>query len=638
MKIALCQMRVIPGAMKRNVENMQRFIDKAINENADVAVFPEMCVTGYLVGDKWNDDAFIAEAERFSNKLADFIDGRITVIYGNVENLSATPLTYGQDGRPTKINAAIMTDGKTRYINAKQLLPNYREFDDKRYFSVPFESDITPLDDKKIGTTICEDLWCGDYYPRNPALELQKKGANFITNSSSSPFSVNKDKARDKAIKALGISVPFFYVNCVGAQNNGKNVVLFDGDTRAYDKSGKKVPVALPPFMEGIIYATIDEDDEIVNATAVITEKNTNRQDKLFAKRSPIEQKIDAILESFRYVNESTGGNGFVIGISGGIDSAVSAWFAKKAVGKDLVHAVTLPTKYNSELTKNAAELLCYKLDLDLQTVFLEDMVEGFHKGMGSYISGIHAENIQSRLRGMVLQTLAGLYNGATVICNANKVEMFAGYTTYLGDDIGAFAPLADLTKEEIWDIARWINAQSEDGIIPNALIPEGNYYHTSKFVAPSAELAGGQVDPFWWGIDDAIVDHIMRYRSIPLEQMMLWFLDDPAVFADNLGIDRRLILEWTGEIGIGNETRWKVFAKHMGWLARANDRAVFKRAQAPMVVITTSQAYGFDYRESQFMGLTEEFRRLEAVLLAPENGRRELAFAEFNYKPETNQ
>jgi NAD+ synthase (glutamine-hydrolysing) len=618
-------MRVMPGKPQANVDTMLRLIKEAKSEKADLIAFPELCVSGYLIGDLWNNDRFCYDMIEYNAVIRQAsLDEKIAVVWGNVYiKKSDDAGDVGFDGRKKRFNAVYISDGDVFDSRFKRLLPSYRIFDDKRYF-YPGE-DNTPVrlpGGKQIGLEICEDLWCKDY-AINPTKELLKNGADVIINISASPFSVDKSRARDNAIAYLKKQdeanfVPFLYVNCVGVQDNGKNIVTFDGDSRVYNNDGRKIDVGLSPYEEGVIYAGIDGRG--VKADQVYSTGKTARHD---FDRAPIVQKFDAIIAAYKYVfYELIGKSKFIFGLSGGVDSAVNCALAVIAVGKENVLGFNLPSAYNSDLTKDAARSLAQKLGIKYDVIPIENFVKAAEQTFAGIDFGDPAkalliwENIQAKIRGtMLLSTLAAI-NSGVMVNNGNKVETATGYATLYGDVNGIFAPLGDLTKIEVFEMAKHINRNFGD-VIPETLIPDDDM---NFVVAPSAELKEKQFDPFWWGLDDKIIESFQNYRRLAPETLLEWYREDWKHCATMLGVKESLFSKYGVGVGEDNpETilnRNKRFVDHIEWLVKLMQKSVFKRIQSPPIVILSKSAYGFDYRESQLpVYFTKCFGELKVTL-----------------------
>jgi NAD+ synthase (glutamine-hydrolysing) len=570
MKIALAQIRVLPNEPSKNLTKMLDFIE-TVQGKADIIVFPEMCVSGYLVGDKWCDDSYCYDIMSYNSMIEEWSKiYNITIIWGSIfidNDLK------NEDGRLRKYNTAFISRNGNTSMRFKTLLPNYREFDDKRYFysephkikPYPFMKDGTVY---PIGIEVCEDLWCSDY-SINPSSVLNKFGnIECIINISASPFSVNKSEARDHAIKKIYDNmvgkVPFLYVNCVGVQNNGKNFITFDGDSRVYDETGKKLDASIEEYQEDIIYVEI-ENKKVVKASTI--------KKVPYCKRLPIYQKRDAIIESLRYLHNLLGKK-FIIGLSGGVDSALSAILAVVAVGNKNVIAYNLPSEYNSNETKTIASELAKNLGIEYRSVPIKSILKGTQKTFNSN-SSLVWENVQAKIRGLILTTEAQI-NDAVVISNGNKVEVATGYCTLYGDTVGAISPLGDLTKMEIFDLVKSFHIVALDKLIPD---DDLNFE-----LAPSAELKEKQKDPFCWGLDDYIIEQIMNYNKKSLYNILYDFCNGTNPLYDKYFPNKDV----------------KGFTDHLEWLVKLMENSVFKRIQMPPITILSKSAYGYDYRESQ--------------------------------------
>lgn len=605
MKIALAQMKVIPGNPEVNVRIMKGFIEKAVLKGCQVIAFPEMCVGGYLLGDRWTEDSWCRELMTYNEVLKTYSQN-IVLIYGNVY---ADEAHKNKDGRLLKFNAAYAFYNQKPLrasksfplgITVKTLLPNYRIFDDERYFfslqeyalssGIAVEELIMPfeisMDGKirKLGVEICEDLWFNDYLykgkPLNVSRYLIEKGAEVLINISSSPWTYGKDRARDNRIndirKDSDSFVPFYYVNCVGTQNNGKNMVVFDGDSTVYNEKGEVVATAEKPYEEELL----------------VYEKGVNA--KCFIKRPPekIEAKYSAVLQGIRGVDELMGRSNFpyIIGLSGGVDSSLVAVLLSLAVGPERVIACNLPTKYNSDATKAIAAHLAQKLGIRYHTLPIEKIVELNESILKDFNpSLLNCENIQAKIRGTsILSNIAGITNGV-MTCNGNKIEIALGYATLYGDVNGAIAPIGDLLKTEIFEMCRFMNQSVfKETVIPESLIPDELFNFK---VPPTAELKNNQIDPMKWGYHDALVHEIMSYRRLTPESVLEAYLEEKI--PEILHIDSRLMERYA----LNNP---KIFIEDLEWVFVSMQKAVFKRIQSPPVIILSKSSFGYDYRESQ--------------------------------------
>jgi NAD+ synthase (glutamine-hydrolysing) len=624
MKIALAQMRVKQGSFSKNYQNLSLFAKKAKNIGADLVAFPEMCISGYLMGDRWTEDEFVSELLQYNDKISNLAkEIGIIIVYGNI-NLGNGK---NEDGRVRKYNAVYVAQTGNLIVRRKSLLANYRMFDDKRYFSSDaLESyglstckALTLSCGTKIGLEICEDLWSGDY-KISPTQELIKQDAKFIINISASPFSVGKSTARDNRIKELknlvgDKFVPFYYVNCVGTQNNGKAIITFDGDSRIYSNMGERQRAIFIdnldqlvfeplPYHEGLI--VIDEDSCRVRIT-----KDLSLPIKTRKNFSQTEQKFLALQEAYKSMDKTLGSPKYVFGLSGGIDSALNMVLCSLAVGTDKILAYNLPTSYNSDKTKHAASKLCDKLGIKLNFIAIDSILEEFNKTLTmqrANLKSITKENLQARIRAIVLMAQTS-ENNAVLINNTNKVELALGYGTLYGDLAGAWCPLGDLTKAEIWEMARYINS-SYGQIIPQELIPGKDYKFGTSQILPSAELKENQFDPMIWGFDDWLLEQFMEYKKQTPERILKSYLETKHSYTK----------EWDvfDEYGMRDGVK---FIEHVEWFFNKLYANVFKRIQTPPVLVLSKSAFGGDYRESQYKyEFSTGYQKLKSEILSQSN------------------
>ncbi len=652
MKTALAQMEVVAGKPRQNLENMLRLIQDAKREHVDLVVFPEMCLGGYLVGDKWASDEFCRYLMECNDTLRE-ASGGIAIAYGNIyldtrEEINArqgdTVIHPNKDGRARKYNAVYVFQNRKAVprlqeprakilpegVQPKTLLPNYRIFDDERHFfslediakdagatledlAQPF---VLEADGKKIpiGFEVCEDLWCEEYRRDGKAQNVTKilidNGAERVVSISASPWTFGKNAARDRRVKFLkqdsGNSfVPFLYVNCTGAQNNGKNIVTFDGGSTAYNEHGD--PVALShSHKEGLL---IVDDEDFHGPTKALLEK------------PKVAQKLECLLAGIRHMKDVLGRTEqpkYVIGLSGGIDSSVVAALLTLAVGKDKVLGVTMPWEYTSQKTRQSVDHLVQKLGISLLEVPIGELAALNQRILETYtpdgdpriISPLQRGNIAAKIRGTsLLSNIAALY-GALFTNNGNKLEVALGYATLYGDVNGAIAPLADLTKTEVVELARYLNEQVFQGeAIPQTLIPDSLFRFTSDQIQPSAELEKDQVDPMKFGYHCALLEAMTDYRKKSAEDIMRSYLT--GTLEQQLGINTELLPRW----GLQNP---KVFLEDLEWFDTQIQRNVFKRVQAPPIIITSKSAYGYDIRESILPpDRSFEYDRLKEQVLA---------------------
>lgn len=630
MKIALAQMEVTPGRIDKNVRKIVDMIALARLQDADLVVFPELCVSGYILSDMWVSDSF-CDALMDCNKMIAEASAGIAVAYGNIyadrevkRRWNDSKPHPNKDGRTRKYNAVyVVQNGQPvrrvresmilpKGVHPKTLLPNYRIFDDERYFfslqdvardaGVPLQDMAQPFileangKTTVVGFEVCEDLWCSDYRsagePLNITRLLIENGAELIVNISASPWNYGKNDARDKRIRFLkeqsrGEFVPFLYVNNVGVQNNGKNLVTFDGGTTAYNRDGRPVLMAEKSYMEELIVF----DDSVFNKAP------------LSRKQEPkIRRKFEAIISGIKHMSlfkPEREPLQFVIGLSGGIDSAVVACLLTVACGNGNVIGINMPSFHSSGKTKDTARQIADKLKVDLFTVPIDDFVSQ-HQIFSDFDSiftpskaarDLSDENIQAKVRGTsILSNFAGRYN-RFFTCNGNKLEIALGYTTLYGDVNGALAPIGDLTKSEVYEMARFLNDEVfREAVIPSSLLPDRLFSFDGRWIVPSPELKEKQIDPIKFGYHCALLEALTDYNRKSPEEILEWYLNGELQERLNIGND--LIVRW------GMEDP-EAFVQDLEWFVSTIQRNTFKRVQAPPIIITSRASYGYDIRES---------------------------------------
>ncbi len=651
MKIALAQMEVAPGLPKRNLEKMMLpMIEEARRQEADLVSFTELCVGGYLLGDKWTSEELCFDLMRKNEVLRIASDG-IAIAYGNVyvdtnDEISKRTGIEGwhpnQDGRQRKYNAVyVFQNGKPAKrlretkilppgITVKTNLPNYRIFDDERYFfsmnevaqdfGVSLEELIQPflievrksdgtLDEVPVGFELCEDLWCEDYRRNgnalNPTKILINNGARHIVNLSASPWTFGKNGARDRRVQFLkqesGASfVPFFYVNCTGIQNNGKNIVTFDGGSTAYDSNARPLWLAAQAYKPEL--KVID--------TSFIGKPKTRKE------KPKIHQKYEAVSRGL----ESVYGEKIIIGLSGGVDSSLVAALSVIAKGKDRVIGINMPSIYNSQKTKDSAEHTAKKLGIEYLVIPIQDMVDlkarVLEERTGKKLSTLDMENLQAKIRTGILSDLAGMYNGIYT-CNANKLEAIIGYGTLDGDLRGRVCPVADLTKTEVMAMAKYVNQVFGDEVIPKILFPDRLWNFSGDQIMPTAELKEKQFDPMKFGYHCALTEAMMDYRKVtPVDLMQMYLQGSLDSYLDKYFEG---LVEKPKGLSFELMQRWKVdrpdeFVTDLEDFYRKFANSVFKRIESAPIIITSKTSLGYDLRESVLpyspTGLQEQLKQ----------------------------
>ena len=650
--VALAQMEVRAGRPDLNVRTMLGFIERARSAGAAIVAFPEMCIPGYILGDTWEIDAFVEDYESWSSAIRDASRG-IAVVFGNV---ALDRGVIGEDGRVRKLNAAwVCHDGRfveraglparlPHGVHPKTLHPNYRFFDDDRHFyslrKIVDETDtaisdwMVPYDiptgrgDIRLGVQLCEDIWHQDYRYRHETLDTlrawHRAGADLVINLSASPWTWQKNDKRNRVVReAMARSpVPFFYVNKVGAQNNGKNILVFDGDTCGYRTDGS-ISGRAPPWREALLVldgcsAPAPDDSgssrprasELPDRVQCAAERT-----EVDSTQSEIEAIHDAIVTGLRHLDYVRGqDNRYLIGVSGGIDSSVVACMLRIAFGPERVFAVNMPTRFNAGITRENARSLCEALAVDYLSYPIDDLYRTlssrirdieFKRDSGTYTRLVD-ENIQARIRGSDMLAGIAAKFGLVFTNNGNKTEVALGYATLYGDVNGAVAPIADLYKTQVLALARHLNeAVFRREVVPRNLI-DGD-------TVPSAELSDAQDvtrglgDPIKYGYHDALLRQLIEYRRHPLD-----------------------ILEWyrSGDllerIGWEDEERFsayfpepRAFVDDLEWIDRQVRANYFKRIQAPPIIVLSKRAFGFDLRESQLPAYSPRaYERAKQALL----------------------
>lgn len=614
MKIALSQFEIIPSMPSDNSARMIKFIEEAKNNKADMIIFPELSISGYLIGDMWESESFIRECEEFGEEIIK-ASKDIFVIFGNVA-IDKNKKNF--DGRVRKYNALFLAkDGKlikNSYSKIpypfiiKTLLPNYKEFEDTRHFfslkDLIFENALEDNFDLKeyfkpveiningekinLGLTICEDAWSSNYN-LSPIDILNEKTDLFI-NISSSPYTLIKDTKRHKMYSDISkkYNKPLIYVNNVGIQNNGKTVYTFDGGSSAYDNNGN------------IIFASNRYEERLYYIEMNLTKKEFPKAIKINEEN---EYKLiyDTIIYGIRKFMKSIGINKVVIGVSGGIDSALSSAVYVNAIGKDNVLLVNMPSRFNSNTTKNLAKTLAKNLGCAYMVVPIQESVDFTIKqietckiikdGEESFlkVSSFASENIQARDRSSrILSGLAASFGGVFT-CNANKTETMVGYSTLYGDGAGFFAALADLWKYQIYELAKYINKN----IFKKEIIPEG-----SINIVPSAELSNAQAvdegkgDPIKYDYHDYLFKALIEsWNRILPEDILQMYID--GVLEEKIGCEKGIIKKYFKSDLEFVEDLEKWWRQYMGM-------AISKRIQAPPILAISRRAFGFGNRESQ--------------------------------------
>ncbi len=483
--IAVVQFNPTVGDMDGNAKRIIELSRQAAEAGAQIAIFPELAISGYLPQDLLFDKPFLEANDRALRKIIE-ATRQITVITGHVHRDPAKGI-YN--------TAAVCQNGELLALIQKTLLPTYDVFDELRYFRKGHNSgpvSVTLGDQNlKLGIEICEDLWDADYGIKVTD-NLAGAGADLIINISASPFCVGKAASRKALVreKINSIHLPFVYNNLVGAQDE----LIFDGSSFILDRNGHTL-AQLPSFREDFQLYEVDLSAEKLHSEPIPDQE-----------MAPMEQLYQALSLGIQDYFRKSGFTQCLLGLSGGIDSAVVAVLAAEALGPENVFAYSLPSRYSSDHSLSDAEDLAGRLRIRYDTIPIESVFSSFMGELQPRFAGLPfglaEENLQARIRGTFLMSLANKFN-RLLLSTANKTETALGYSTLYGDMAGALAPISDLNKQEVYDLSEWINQRSETEFIPRNIIEK----------MPSAELSEGQFDPFDYSIVSPLVEEILENR-----------------------------------------------------------------------------------------------------------------------------
>lgn len=556
MKIALAQINPTVGDISHNVEKIISFGHQAKLKGARLVIFPELAVTGYPPKDLLLKASFIASnldgLKRIAYELAD-----IDVLVGFADPNPGS-------GRPVHNACAFIKNGKVDCVQHKSLLPTYDVFDEDRYFEPASKYVTCEIDGRRMALSICEDIWnYRELFPKpryliDPIEKVCQDKPEILVNISASPFTAGKEHIRHELVRAQAMrwGIPVVYVNQVG----GNDDLIFDGRSIVVNADGELIARAAA-FEEDLLLVDID-------------------QGKGEIKDSPEDKTINVykalVLGTADYMRKCSFKKA-VIGLSGGIDSAVTAAIATAAVGANNVLGVAMPSPFSSEHSVSDAQELACNLGVEFQVVPIAEPMQAFDKIMQPLFAqtkrDVTEENIQARIRGMILMSISNKF-GSLVLTTGNKSELAVGYCTLYGDMCGGLAVISDLPKMMVYDVARYINEEAGKEVIPISTIEK----------PPSAELRPGQLDqdslPPYVVLDGIINAYVEQKRSI--EEIV------------KLGYKEEVVLDVVNRIN-GNE---------------------YKRQQAAPGLKVTAQSFGSGWR----MPIAQRFRE---VCMLPSDGNK---------------
>ena len=537
MKIALGQINPTIGDFTGNSKKIIESSRQALALGAEMILFPELAVCGYPPRDLLEKPAFVERNTQVVNEIAKAVP-QITIVCGFVSPAKV------ETGKSVMNSAAVLRQGAVQFVQSKMLLPTYDVFDEMRYFDPAESQKLLPLGGKEFALTICEDAWNDKHfwhrrlYRVDPVDELLHAGGNMVLNISASPFHLGKRELRRQMLATIARDnkVPVLFVNQVG----GNDSLIFDGSSMVIAPDGRIVAQA----------KSFEED-------LVIFDSETMQGDMHEQIAVGIPSAYAALALGTRDYVRKCGFSKVVIGLSGGIDSALTAAIAVDALGKENVTGIAMPSQYSSEHSiKDARELAC-KLGIRFEVIAIGNVFDGYRKALAPLFAGmpedVAEENLQSRIRGNILMAFSNKF-GALVLTTGNKSEVGVGYCTLYGDMVGGLGVISDVPKTMVYDLSRYVNSLKP--VIPQSTIDK----------PPSAELRPGQKDsdtlPPYEVLDNILEDYVEDYRTA--EQI-----------AADRGYDVRLVRD----------------------VIRMIERSEYKRQQAAPGLKITPKAFGLGRR-----------------------------------------
>ena len=547
MKIAIAQLNPTIGDISGNSNLILEAAKKATVEGANLLLTPELSLIGYPPRDLLIDPSFIAAAGAQLHQLAQDLPPELAVVVGTiVPNADGVKL----GGKSLFNSAVLLENGAVKQVFNKRLLPTYDVFDEDRYFEPGENSSYLTLGELKIGVTICEDLWNNEEfwgkrsYAGDPISDLAKLGVDLVVNLSASPYSVGKRGVRSAMLQhsAIRCGIPIVYANQVG----GNDDIIFDGSSFAVNRKGDLIQVlaAFETDFGVVEYDAVKQD--LVASGNGQDARSTTKIDLSFEPQFGDAEIWAALVLGVRDYIRKCGFSKVVLGLSGGIDSALVATIASCAIGPENVLGVLMPSPYSSDHSVNDALELARNLGIAIEMLPIGDLMKTYDRTLADLFAnttfGIAEENIQSRIRGNLLMAISNKF-GHLLLSTGNKSEMSVGYCTLYGDMNGGLAVISDVPKTRVYSLCEWLNSggirkgkdeaepldmrsqaepgnESVEGAMPlsplfgNEIIP-GNII--SK--APSAELKPGQVDqdslPAYDVLDDILQRLIEHHESV---------------------------------------------------------------------------------------------------------------------------
>ena len=553
LRLALAQINPTVGDLVGNAALITQSVDQAVAAGAHIAIFPEMALTGYPVEDLALRPSFQVASKSALTALATQLDKSIVSIVGYLDQV---------DGKPQNM-VAVIAGGQVKARYAKCHLPNYGVFDEFRNFVAGDSTLVVRIHGIDVGIAICEDLWIDG----GITAQLAERTPGLVIVPNGSPYERAKDDVRLALVtkRAREAKAPLAYVNMTGGQDD----LVFDGDSIVVNSDGAVIARA-PQFEDGVMIVDVDVAPGTSTPDVIISEDSVEIAKPSIpgiAHRLGDEEEMwNAIVVGLRDYVTKNGFTSVLVGLSGGIDSALVAALAIDALGPDRVHGVAMPSKYSSEHSIEDAQLMAANTGLGFRIIEIQKMVDAFLKEVE--LTGLAEENVQARVRGTTLMGLSNQF-GHLVLATGNKSELACGYSTLYGDAVGGYAPIKDIYKTDVWALSRWRNQVAADaGEVPP--IPE-----RSITKEPSAELRPDQKDS----------DSLPEYEV--LDKVLKAYVDDDlgrdALIA--AGFDKALVMRVISLV----------------------DRAEYKRRQYPPGTKVSKRAFGKDRR----LPMTSKWREL---------------------------
>ncbi len=549
MKIGLAQLNYMIGDFSGNLTKIKNAIEQAKLQQADIVVFSELNICGYPPRDFLEFNHFIKQCEYSIEQIAACTDNQLAVVVG------APSKNPTKDGKDLHNSAYFIADGKVQFIAHKTLLPTYDVFDEYRYFEPNKDFNIITYKDKKIAITICEDIWdtgeANPLYRVNPVAELAKHQPDFLLNLSASPFNYKQAQKRMDVVRknATQFKLPVFYCNCVGAQTE----LIFDGGSMVMNADGILVD-EMPYFEECIRFYSLESNVDSTSNSTVSPDFIDQQLPSIDRQQDKNETKLihDALVCGIQNYFQKLGFKKAILGLSGGVDSALVLALAVKALGKENVLSVLMPSQFSTAHSVDDSLKLLENLGSPHKIIPIKEVFDVYDNVLQPHFENkpfdVTEENLQARIRGNYLMALSNKF-GYILLNTTNKSEAAVGYGTLYGDMCGGLAVLADVYKTQVYALCRYINKESE--IIPEHILTK----------APSAELRDGQKDsdslPDYAILDKVLLEYIEHHQG-PDE-------------IEAMGFDEALI------------TR----------ILRMVNRNEFKRHQTPPILRVSTKAFG---------------------------------------------